>query len=168
MGSGKSTVARSLSNELQCDYVDLDRAVEKAHNLSIPEIFAIHGEATFRKWESEELRNHSVNEDIIIATGGGTPCVEDNMDYMMANGLTIYLKHDTGQLAARLACSRTPRPLLMGKTKEQIADFVRDKLAEREQIYSRSSIIVANPTRDASRIAELILLHQQYNKTNSQ
>lgn len=167
MGSGKSTIARSLSNELQCDYVDLDRAVEKAHNLSIPEIFATHGEATFRQWESEELRHHSVKEDIIIATGGGTPCVDHNMDYMLANGLTIYLQHDAGQLAARLACSRTPRPLLQGKTKEEIAQFVHEKLAQREQFYSRSSIIVANPTRDAHRIANLILLHQQYNKQNN-
>lgn len=162
MGSGKSTVARSIAQQLGCDYVDLDRAIEADHNLLIPEIFATHGEATFRLWESEALRTHSVAENIVVATGGGTPCVGDNMDFMLNCGLTIYLKHDAGQLAARLATSRTPRPLLAGKSRDEITAFVGQKLAEREPTYNRSSIIVANPTRDASRIVELIHLHQQY------
>lgn len=168
MGSGKSTIARALSRELDCPYVDLDRAVETDHNLSIPEIFAAHGEATFRRWETEALRHHSVAEHIIIATGGGTPCVGDNMDYMLGSGLTIYLKHDAAQLAVRLANSHTVRPLLTGKTTEQIAQFVAEKLSEREPVYGRSSMIVANPTRDIKRIVELIHLHQQYTSTNQQ
>lgn len=162
MGAGKSTIGRSLAIELGYLFVDLDTVVEQVHSMSIAEIFSLHGESTFRRWESELLRQCAQQDRVVISTGGGTPCVGDNMTFMCEKGLTIYLKHDTDRLTSRLVKSTKPRPLLAGKDSNQVRQKVDSMLAQREPIYLRSSMIVSNPTRDARRIAELVKLHIQY------
>lgn len=166
MGSGKSTLGRALSSMLGYQHVDLDRCVEEYAGATIAEIFAKYGgEAKFRQHEAVCLEKCvAERDDVVVSTGGGTPCFGHNMDLMCSSGLTIYLKLEPERLASRLAVSKTDRPLLTGKNEAQIADFVRDALVVREQFYNRASIIVANPTRDARRLCELVKYEMIRNK----
>lgn len=158
MGSGKSTLGRVLAQKLGYEHIDLDRCVEAYALATIPEIFARDGgEAQFRSYESQCLQVCTAeNDNVVISTGGGTPCFGGNMDLMCGSGLTIYLKLEPKMLAARLAVSKTKRPLLAGKNEEQIEQFIIESLAAREVYYNRSSIIFANPSRDVSRLYELV------------
>ena len=71
MGSGKTAVGRELAHMLQVEFIDSDAEIEKAANMSIPEIFSRDGEAFFRKRETEVLRRIILGESKVMATGGG-------------------------------------------------------------------------------------------------
>lgn len=163
MGSGKSTIGRSLSISLKYTHIDLDRYVEQQVGATIPEIFAVPGgEDAFRAYEAKYLRQCVASmDDVVVSTGGGTPCFNDNMEFMRQSGLTIYLQSDPDCLAERLLKSQTPRPLLAGKNEVELRRFIADALAVREPYYNRSALILANSTRDVSRLLELIKYEQQ-------
>ncbi len=161
MASGKSTTAKGLAKALGYGSIDLDRYIENRYSMRISEIFNTMGEVGFREIESNCLREIT-DPNIVIATGGGTPCFNDNMEYMNSNGVTLYLRHNAGQLSHRLTRSRVQRPLLMGKSKEEIEAFINENLPQREKYYNRSSIVVDHPTRNISSIIEIVKLHPQY------
>lgn len=142
MGSGKSTAGRNLAALKGWSFIDLDRKIEEIALKSIPRIFSEDGEEHFRKIESEVLRSIDFNNHTIVSTGGGTPCHGDNMDYMLATGVTIYLKMTPGQLVKRLLESSGERPLLKNVPDDKLMGFIEDKLAYREKWYNKAEIIV--------------------------
>jgi len=142
MGSGKTTAGKKLASLLGSDFIDLDRKIEEEARMTIPEIFSLHGEAWFRKAESDILRRPELEAGAVISTGGGAPCHADNMSYMLDTGLTVYLKLTAAQLVSRLSNAREERPLLNGMNGEELLGFITDKLAERERWYSQAEIIV--------------------------
>ncbi|MDR0832851.1 MAG: shikimate kinase [Candidatus Symbiothrix sp.] len=143
MGAGKTTVGKHLAQALGLQFIDLDQFIENRYHKKVSELFAEKGETGFRELEKKALLEVSEFEDVIISTGGGTPCFFDNMQVMNAIGQTIYLKIPAGELAARLIKSshKGTRPLLNGKTDDEIRQFVRDNLAAREPFYNQSSHI---------------------------
>ena len=78
----------------------------------------------------------------IVACGGGTPCIEGNMELMNEMGLTIWLTTSAERIAARLCLpeQKAKRPLIAEKTDEEILEFVKEKLAEREPFYSKAQL----------------------------
>ncbi len=80
-------------------------------------------------------------EDVVISTGGGAPCYLDNMALMNHAGTTVYIKADPGELAARLQASKTVRPLITGKPKEELIPFITEHLAQRERYYNSAQIV---------------------------
>ena len=142
MGSGKSTAGKKLASLLNWSYIDLDKRIEDHTGKSIPEIFSQHGEEHFRLVESELLKKIGSGENTVVSTGGGSPCYSDNMDYMLKTGLTVYLKMSPLQLKKRLSDSKGNRPLIKDLNKDELLDFIREKLASREKWYSQSEIIV--------------------------
>ena len=110
--------------------------------MTIPEIFSSHGESWFRKTESEMLRNLPSDTNRVISTGGGTPCYENNMEYMLETGLTIYLKLTPGQLKSRLSGTNGERPLIKDLGDEGLLSFIEQKLASREKWYNRAELTV--------------------------
>jgi shikimate kinase len=140
MGSGKSTTGMKLANLLGWPFIDLDRSIEEHTGLTIPEIFARHGETWFREVESEILRNLRSLTNQVISTGGGTPCYGDNMEYMLETGLTIYLKLTPGQLKSRLSGKNSKRPLIKDLGDENLLSFIEEKLAIREKWYNRADL----------------------------
>ena len=159
MGSGKSTAGKRLASLLGYSFIDLDRKIEEAAGKSIPQIFSQDGEETFRKTESEVLKNIKPLEGTIVSTGGGTPCHGDNMDFMLSNGLTIYLKMTPGQLAHRLMESTTVRPLIKNISDDDLPGYIEKVLTVREKWYNRAEIIIEGINLDINRLLSLIKNH---------
>jgi shikimate kinase len=86
------------------------------------------------------LRNLPPLTNGVISTGGGTPCYEDNMDYMLETGLTLYLKLTPGQLKSRLAGTHGERPLIRDVGEKGLLSYIEEKLAVREKYYNRAEL----------------------------
>lgn len=143
MGSGKSTLGKPLAKMMNRKYIDLDDYIEQQQGRKIHQIFEEIGESGFRQLEREALIQTSQLEgDYVVSTGGGTPCKGDNMEIMKENGLTIYLKLDSGVLASRLVSAKRVRPLLAGLDLEGIKAKIDSLLVEREPFYSKAHITV--------------------------
>ncbi len=141
MGSGKTTVGKRLARSLSLSFIDLDAFIENKYRKSVSDIFAEKGEEHFRKIENRALLEVANIEDVVISTGGGTPCFFDNMDVMNKAGTTVYIQADPEELAARLLASKTVRPLIAGKPREEIIPFITEHLAQRECYYKRAQIV---------------------------
>lgn len=141
MGAGKTTVGKHLAQRLNLQFVDLDLFIENRYRKRIGELFAEKGENSFREMERKTLLEVSQFEDVIISTGGGTPCFFDNMSIMNELGETVYLKWSVEDLITRLTVYKCNRPLLKGKNKEEMKRFVVESLAKREPFYNRAAII---------------------------
>lgn len=159
-GAGKSTLGRKLAAELNLPFFDLDTEIAKAANSTIPEIFRKNGEAYFRKLESEVLKTVVFSaENLVIATGGGTPCFHNNLKFMNEKGLTVYLKASLATLTNRLLKSGlTGRPLFQNKTKDDLCQFLVATLAKRVTFYTQAGIIFESLplTPDTVALAEII------------
>ncbi len=156
MGCGKTTFGKKLASSLAYNFFDLDHEIEGQVEQSIAEYFAAHGEASFRELESSVLKSGAYPQDSVISTGGGTPCFYDNMDWMNANGLTIYLEMPPLALARRLEKGKSKRPLLKDLDEAGLVRFIEGKLAERLPFYSRAKLTVNGINLNAESIKELI------------
>lgn len=142
MGCGKSTMGKKVAKKTGYPFIDLDDLIVQKINISITEYFEAFGESAFRAIEREELHKLSGLKNAIIATGGGAPCHLDNMEWMNQHGKTIYLKLSPKALLSRLSQNEVEsRPLLKGKTNEELLEFIQSKLEEREPFYNRAKII---------------------------
>ncbi|KQR72531.1 shikimate kinase [Pedobacter sp. Leaf176] len=141
MGCGKSTKAKQLAHRLEYPVVDLDAEIVKKSGKTIAEFFETFGEQGFRDYESEILKTYNYPENCVVATGGGLPCFFDNMDWMNDHGETIYLEMEPAQLVSRLH-NRHKRPLIKDLDDEQLLEFVKVKLEERNPFYRKAGIIV--------------------------
>ena len=142
MGCGKSTIGRKVAEKLGISFVDLDKYIEERYFKSVHVIFAEEGEERFREKERISLLEVSQFENVVVGTGGGAPCFFNNMEVMNNNGVTVYIAPDTDVLAARLLKSKTERPLIAGKTREELISFINDALLKRAPYYEKAKIII--------------------------
>ena len=142
MGCGKSTIGRKVAAILGINFIDLDKYIEERNFKSVPAIFAQEGEEAFRLKERQALMEVSQFEEIVVGTGGGAPCFFDNMKLMNDSGITIYLAPDNETLAFRLLKSKTERPLIAGKSREELLLFIRQALEKRSPFYEQSKIVI--------------------------
>lgn len=140
MGVGKTTIGKLLSKELDVEFIDLDKYIENRYRKTIQEIFAEKGETKFRIIEREMLREVATFQDVLISTGGGTPCFFNNMEVMNQHGVTVYIKASVNQLVSRLLASKNVRPIIHNKSPEELKEFVTDHLTEREIYYSMAKL----------------------------
>lgn len=157
MGAGKTTIGKALSDEMNIPFYDLDWYIEARMHRSIKQLFEERGEEGFRKTEQAMLHEVAKNENVIIACGGGTPCFFDNMDYMNRQGTTVYLKALPEVLYAHLKMGKTIRPLLLGKTEEEIGQLIVRQVAERESYYLKAKYVLnINLLNSAGKIKEAV------------
>lgn len=157
MGSGKSHVGRKLAAALNCPFLDLDQIIEARAGMTISELFAAKGEAVFRLLERRALHDTAFLESGIIATGGGTACYFQNMQWMNKQGIPIFLDASPDILAQRLWKGRLKRPLLMGLSQSDLPGFIAGKLAERRPYYEMAAVqyMITDPELNhAQHIAE--------------
>ncbi|WP_116124270.1 shikimate kinase [Lewinella sp. IMCC34183] len=154
MGSGKSYVGRRLADRLGLPFLDLDDLVEEQTKTTIAELFARVGESSFRDLESTMLRELDNLPMFVLATGGGTPCFHDNMQWMNGQGTTVFLDTHPEIIGARLADERDKRPLLHGP--EDLPTLIRRRLEDRRECYASAKIHVVhdNPEDDVVRLVE--------------
>ena len=123
MGAGKTTLGKAFARELNVPFIDLDWYIEERFHKSIREL------------ERNMLHEVSEFENVIISTGGGTPCFFDNMDYMNGHGQTVFLDVHPDILFNRLRVATHQRPILQGKTDEELRAFIVDTLDKRAPFY---------------------------------
>lgn len=159
-GAGKSTIGKLLANKLSFPFIDLDEVIRFETRRSIEDIFEKEGEAHFRKLESKYLRNIAKVDRRVIATGGGTPCFGDNMDFIKNNGLSIFLYTPPELVADRLYdTDSSQRPMLKGKNKEELRDFLQGKLQERLSFYTRADFSIdTNLAEDPNKLASMLFV----------
>ena len=161
MGSGKSSVGKSLSKILGYDFIDLDAYIEENLQMTISEIFESKGEIFFRKQESSFLKDVLEKQQTVVALGGGTPCYGNNLNILKEadDSKMIYLKSSIQNLADRLYSEKSKRPLISHlHSKTELIEFIGKHLFERAPFYEQSDITIKIDTYTIDQIVESILL----------
>ncbi len=135
MGSGKSSLAKSLAERLHSSFIDLDIEIEKRTGSPINSLFIKKGEPEFRLIEEKILNEISTNTNYVMATGGGTPCFYNNLELMNATGKTVYLETNAEILLERLTKNNQERPLLGNLKGEELKTKITTLLNQREGLY---------------------------------
>lgn len=141
MCSGKTTLGRLLAERTGCRFIDLDEYIIKQQGKSVNAIFDESGEDGFRQIERDALHEVAESEEsAIIAAGGGTPCFFDNMEYINSCGKSVYLYSSREALLNRLERYSATRPLLKGKNREELSEYVSSAMSQREAFYNKASV----------------------------
>lgn len=156
MGAGKTTVGRALAKRLGKKFIDSDHEIEARTGTSIPCIFEIEGEESFRRREAEVIRDLTARDGIVLATGGGAILDPQSRAYLKSRGTVVYLRASVSSILHRTSHDKN-RPLL------QTAD-PRKKLEEltrqREPLYSEVADIVIDTGRPNVYIMVQTILNQ--------
>ena len=139
MGAGKTTLGKAFAHAMNMSFIDLDWYIEERYHRSISEIFAERGETGFRELECSMLHEVGEFENVLISTGGGTPCFFDNMEYMNRQGKSVFLDVDVDVLFRRLRVAKQQRPILQGKSDEELRSFIVEALEKRLPYYSQAT-----------------------------
>ncbi len=144
MGSGKSYWAKKLATDLSVWYVDLDQFIETNYiNMSISAFINIAGELKFRQVERQALVEIAQEQkEMVLATGGGTPCYFNNMEVLNNNFTTVYLDSSIAFLYDRLVQEKSSRPLIAHLEDAALKEFIAKHLFERRTFYNQAKISV--------------------------
>jgi shikimate kinase len=151
MGSGKTTIGKKLAKALGVPFIDADQEIEKWTEMTIGEIFSVHGESYFRGLERTFITTLP-DEDFVLSTGGGMPCVADHMQLLNEIGTTLYLKRSPKELVHRLRNAKSKRPLIEGLEESELLEYVEAKLAEREEYYRQAHFVLDREEQNAETI----------------
>jgi shikimate kinase len=131
MGAGKTTVGRALAKRLNKKFIDSDQEIEARTGASIPVIFEIEGEASFRQREADLIHELTQQSDIVLATGGGAILNPQSREYLKARGTVIFLRAGVGSILQRTSHDKN-RPLLQtADPRQRLEQLAR----EREPYY---------------------------------
>lgn len=143
MCSGKSTLGKELSKQLETEFIDLDEYIETTQGRSISDIFAAEGENEFRVIEAKALDNiiNSYGQTTaVIALGGGTPCRPGVMESLNKAGTTVHLEVPVPRIVERLLLEPAKRPLIHNKSADELMAYVEQMLSLRNPYYSKSTL----------------------------
>ena len=140
MGSGKTYWSKIISKKLKIPFYDLDSLIEILEEQTINEIFENSGEEYFRKIETKILKWFVQKKTFVLATGGGTPCFNNNISWMNKTGLTVWLNDSVENIFERLKSEKENRPAIKNLSDIEIEKFIYQKLVERNEYYSQSKI----------------------------
>lgn len=156
MGSGKSTIGKLLAEKLGMDFIDFDRHIEQETGKTIPEIFDMEGEDTFRLLEHEYLKKLLDKDRVVIALGGGTPCFHNNMELINKNGTSVYISMSVDTLVKRVSKARNKRPLIRDLNDVDLKYFIETNLEKRLPDYRQAHLSVCAEDMNAEQVAEVI------------
>ena len=156
MGAGKTSMARRLARKLDVDYYDTDRLFEERYRISVSDFFSKYDEALYRKLDTQILQNTLQYDNAVIATGGGTACFNDNIQWMNEHGMTLFLKVSPLTSYHRLLNSKVKRPLAINKTPEELLEFIQKNYQDRMVYYEQAMLTVKGEDLDLDALADTI------------
>lgn len=160
MGSGKSYWTKKIAKWIKSAGYDLDDLIEMNEEKTISEIFAEDGEEQFRKTEAKILRWFKEKKKYVLATGGGTPCFQENMAWMKKEGIVIWLDESIEVLVKRLTAEKVHRPLIANLNEEELVKFIQSKLMERHPFYSQANYRLSSDQITDAKLKQLISQHE--------
>ena len=159
MGSGKSTIGKSLSQVMYYPFIDLDEYIVKQEGSSISKIFEKKGEVYFRKIEHIYLKEILEKEEsLVLSLGGGTPCYAKNMDIINAKEdvTSFYLQLNIPTLSQRLEKQKSTRPLVADLSEEKLTEYIAKHLFERREFYIKATHTINADNRSIQEITQEI------------
>lgn len=157
MGSGKSTTGKDLAKALGFEFIDLDDFIEQKYQTKISDIFKKEGELGFRKKEREALKEILTTTNIVLSLGGGTPVYYDNMEEIVKNSISIFMRVQLHQLVKRLENRKETRPLIAHLSNEEMTEFIAKHLFERNQYYEKAKYTISITTQSTLEILDEIM-----------
>ena len=145
MGAGKTTIGKILAKDLGIPFYDLDWYIETRMRKKVKQLFDERGEEGFRIIEKNMLHEVAEFENVVLACGGGTPCFFDNMEYLVGQGDVVYLRGTPDVLFRHLKMGKGVRPLLLGKSDEELLEYIKENVEKREEFYMKANHIVDIP-----------------------
>jgi shikimate kinase len=143
MGAGKTTLGRGLASIVNLEFVDLDEYIRERQGLEPRQIFDRMGEKAFREIETAALLTLIESpKQLVIALGGGSICLEKNLQLVKENGLLIYLRLPEVVLVQRLEDHTDDRPLLRGHAGHALKQRIHELLEGRQKYYNQSHLVV--------------------------
>lgn len=157
-GSGKTTLGKQVASQLAIPFVDLDAAIEKVEQRTIPEIFKQAGENYFRQIESDLLKKWAESTtDFLMATGGGAPCFFDNIHVMNQHGLTFFLDVPAMEIANRISASKKQdRPLFNSMDFDVLKDQIETLRSHRISFYKQAQQTLSGRSILSQQLVDLI------------
>jgi shikimate kinase len=154
MGCGKTHWGRELSKKISVPFFDLDEKIEEQEGKSIAAIFEDEGEEYFRLLEKDVLylltESH---ESFVMATGGGTPCFYNNIDYLKKQGTVVWINCSVDCLFSRLVHEKDKRPLISNIPEDQLKSYIVKKFSNRKIFYQQANVIL---NEDDIRLEDLV------------
>lgn len=156
MGSGKTTIGRTLAKHLGKTFVDSDEEIQRRTGVTIPHIFDVEGEAGFRLRERAAICELVGRDNMVLATGGGAILAEQNRDMLRRNGIVVYLKANVHDLWQRTRHDRN-RPLLQtGDPRAKLAELFE----QRDPLYMQAADIVVQSGKQSVQTLLLQLVEE--------
>ena len=153
-GAGKSTVGAALASRLRVPFVELDQRIEETAGLSLNEIFEVHGEESYRRWERQALESLlATGGPAVVAAGGGIVAHGDTFDLLRRHAVTIWLKARPEEHWDRVVAQGDHRPMANDPLAQE---SLRDLLARREPLYQTADHTVNTSGVPVQRIVERI------------
>jgi len=156
MGSGKSHLGKELAVLMKYSFVDTDALIEEKQKKTIADIFSSEGEESFRAMEKKTLQSLLKKAKTVIATGGGMPCHDNNMQVMNEHGLTVYLECGVGFLFHRLMAEKKERPLISNLSDIDLMEYISGTLNNRKVFYEQCRLKVNAEKITAEKLKEKI------------
>lgn len=162
MGSGKTTIGKSVAKLTGYTFVDTDKLIVEQEGRSISEIFDTDGEQAFRHMETELLKKLIADSKshLVVSTGGGMPVREENRKLLSELGRVVYLKASPEIIYNRIKDDNT-RPLLQCENPQV---RIEEMLAAREPLYEEGASVIV----DTGRLCQLDAAHEIINKCDGQ
>ena len=156
MGSGKTTIGRALAKKLNLRFVDADHEIEARTGASIPLIFEIEGEASFRQREADVIRDLTAAQGIVLATGGGAVLNEQSRRYLHERGTVVYLRASVNSILQRTSHDRN-RPLLQtADPRARIEELSRQRAPLYEEV---AHVTIETGRPNVQSVVQNILVH---------
>ena len=144
--SGKSTLGKRMADALHYRFIDTDRIIVREEGRTIADLFAQLGETYFREAERRVLRTVRPGSSLVVSTGGGMPCFNDNMAYINATGVSVFLDVPVSVLHSRmLSHAQHDRPLYSPDDPDLLRSL-QQRYESRLPFYSQANIIISGET----------------------
>ncbi|MFY0643755.1 MAG: hypothetical protein JXR19_04750 [Bacteroidia bacterium] len=142
MMSGKSQIGSELAGELNIPFIDLDEALVQKKEISIKEVILNQGESEFRRLEFEVLKDlvKNAENDLLIALGGGTMCSKHVSQFVLENGVVVYLNRPESYFTDKVDDLIRTRPLFYDLEREKAVSKIQELMKQRRPFYEKSQL----------------------------